>query len=679
MKKLMLLLMVGLASCTTPSDNGKSKMNELLPESTATETIQALTEKVGEKQSDRIKRGVTHAASLWRTSDGTAEEFKMFCLENFIAEETERKLVFEKVSKNLESLYGHFNKVSLDLQENLHLNNGPLHAIDKQFAGFAPDAHLTSDLYENKIAFLVALNFPYFPLNDKEELGKNWSRLEWAYARLGDQFTARVPAELTQAYAKANTDADIYISEYNIHMGHLRTEDNRQLFPDDMVLLSHWNLRDEIKANYANAESGLEKQELIYQVMERIISQEIPEKVINNPAYEWKPESNELFDGDAKIEFTPEPDTRYLQIINNFKALRAIDAYNPAMDSYIKRKFSGEMEIPQEQVEALFDNYLRSEELQKVGKLIAERLGRDLRPYDIWYDGFKARSTISEDFLSGKTTTRYPNAKAVKAGIPAMLTKLGWSKERTNYLASKIDVDAARGSGHAWGASMKGETAHLRTRIPAKGMDYKGYNIAIHELGHNVEQTISLYDMDYYMMNGVPNTAFTEALAFIFQSRDLYLLNIDDKNPMKEHLKALDASWSLMEIMGVGMVDMKVWKWLYAHPEATPAELKAAVIATAKEVWNTYYAPVFGLNDSPILGIYSHMISYPLYLSAYSYGQVIEFQLEEQLKGRSFADEIDRIFAQGRLIPQLWMEQATGSRISTKPILKAVDEALTVM
>ena len=52
-------------------------------------------------------------------------------------------------------------------------------------------------------------------------------------------------------------------------------------------------------------------------------------------------------------------------------------------------------------------------------------------------------------------------------------------------------------------------------------MDYKGYNIAVHELGHNVEQTFSLNYVDHTLLAGVPNTAFTEAMAFVFQERDL--------------------------------------------------------------------------------------------------------------------------------------------------------------
>jgi hypothetical protein len=71
---------------------------------------------------------------------------------------------------------------------------------------------------------------------------------EWAMARLGDYFVSRVPAELNQDLSTAMGNADMYIAEYNICMGKLRTEDGRQIFPDNMVLLSHWNLRDEIKA-----------------------------------------------------------------------------------------------------------------------------------------------------------------------------------------------------------------------------------------------------------------------------------------------------------------------------------------------------------------------------------------------------------------------------------------------
>jgi len=334
------------------------------------------------------------------------------------------------------------------------------------------------------------------------------------------------------------------------------------------------------------------------------------------------------------------------------------------------------MENSLQEVEALFDEYLRSPQLAKIGMIIKQRLGRDLRPYDIWYDGFKTRSSISPDILNSQTVNRYPNSEAFKSDMPRILMNLGWSKDRALFLSDKIVVDAARGSGHAWGAGMRGEKSHLRTRIQSAGMDYKGYNIAIHEFGHNIEQTNSLYNIDYYFLNGVPNTAFTEALAFIFQSRDLPLLGIEEKLKNQEQLRTLDTGWSLMEIMGVGLVDIQIWKWLYAHPQSSAAELNTAVQTITKEVWNTYFSEIFGVKDQVILGIYSHMISNPLYLAAYSYGQIIEFQIEEHLKDKDFANEIDRIYQQGKLIPQRWMEGAVGSKISIKPILNKLDKAV---
>lgn len=623
-----------------------------------------------------MKKGVNHAASLWRESDGNKAQFKEFCLKNYISDKTEKKQVFEKISKNMESLNGHFNEMNLEMNENVQLENGPLHKIDNMFGAYSASSHLQSDFYNNKIAFIIALNFPPYSLKEKTALGDKWNREEWAYARLGDVFTYRIPAKLNQDYAQAEADADNYISAYNIFMGSLLNKDGKKIFPKDMVLLSHWNLRDEIKSSYSDKKEGLEKQEMVYKVMERIITQDIPQKAINSGKYDWNPISNKLFEAGKEVRFEKEADTRYQQILNSFKALKAIDPYCPGEDTYIKRKFSGEMEISVEDCETLFDSFLSSPELKDIAKIISDRLGRTLRPYDIWYDGFKSRSSLDANMLDGMTQNLYPNAKAMEKRLPVLLEKLGWSKERSKYIADKISVDPARGSGHAAGAQMKGAKAHLRTRVPKTGMNYKGYNIAVHEFGHNVEQTISLYDMDYYMLNGVPNTSFTEALAFIFQKRDLFLLDIKNTNKKKEMLDALDIFWSTYEIMGVSMVDISVWKWLYAHPNANAAELKAEVINISKRVWNKYYAPVFGSKDEIILGIYSHMVSYPLYLSAYSFGQMIEYQVDTHLRESNFSDEVDRIYKLGRLTPQVWMKEAVGEKLSVKPMQDKVRKVL---
>jgi hypothetical protein len=671
------LVILMFTQCTTMTNENQITEQKNINKDVVAKTVNAIIEKVGSEDKNLIQRGVDHAASLWRTSDGIPKEFEAFCLDNYIAESAQKKIVFKKIETNFESLWGHQNKILLDLNKNMHEDNGDdYHKIDAMFAAYSPGSHFSNDFYANKIAFVIALNYPPYSLDEKNEIGKEWTSLEWAYARLGDVFSARVPAKLSQAIGVAGTNADIYISEYNVYMGHLLNNDGQKLFPEDMKLLSHWNLRDEIKSNYANKKNGLEKQDMIYDVMKHIINQTIPEKIINSGDYDWNPIENKVYQDGNEVQLASEPFTRYQQILNNFNANKATDEYYTEYNTFIKRAFAGSKEIPQAEVEKLFDEYLSSPVFKEVGALIKKRLGRDLKPYDIWYDGFKARSSYSEEMLNGITQKKYPNAKALEADLGNILKKLGWEKKRAEFIASKVSVDAARGSGHAWGAEMKAEKAHLRTRISGKGMDYKGYNIAVHEFGHNVEQTISLHDVDYYMINGVPNTAFTEALAFIFQKRDLQLLGFTNDDANKEYLQNLDLSWSVFEIMGVSMVDMKVWKWLYANPNATAEELKVAVVNIANEVWNAYFAEIYGITDQPILAVYSHMVASPLYLANYSFGHLIDFQIEQYLTGKDFSDEVDRIWSIGRVTPQIWMQKAVNEDISINPMIEATEEAL---
>jgi hypothetical protein len=614
-------------------------------------------------------------ANLWRSEDGSSSDFETFCKVQFISDDTQLDLVFDRLAANFQSLYGYMNRISLELNRQLHEDRGPILPIDQMFGAYSPAAHVQDDFFGNKIAFVVALNFPNYSLDEKNELGANWNSREWGYARLGDLYTARIPASVLQAYNQVSSDARIYISEYNIFAGNLIDNEGNKPFPEGMKLLAHWNIRDEIKSNYDRAD-GLAKQEMLYQVMLRIINQDIPEEVINNPEPEWNPFTNEVTLKDEKVDFSPESTERYRHLMAISHGLKKMDEYYPNRDNYIKRRFDNSMEIPQAEVEALFREYAASPLLREVAALISERLGRDLKPFDLWYNGFVGRGGITEDQLDQITKSRYPNALAMKNDLARMQRDLGFNQDMANFLASKIEVDAARGSGHAWRASMPSKPSHLRTRIAADGMDYKGYNIAIHELGHNIEQTISVHFVDNYFVNGIPNTAFTEALAFMYQKRDLELLGIAQSDPQKDIMEVLDIFWDNYEMMGVSLVDMHVWKWLYDNPDANPEELKQAVLRIAKQIWNEYYADIFGEEDNPLLAIYSHMIQSPLYLSNYPYGRLIMFQLEDYIGDKPFADEVLRIFSIGRLTPRHWMQEAVGDQISNQPIFDAVAAAL---
>lgn len=680
MKNILLLMILPLALFFSGCKEGRKETTaKFIPQAPIDSTIAKLTAKYGDAAKPRIEKGIIQAASLWTAKDGTVEEFQGLCNDYFVGDPDKLKVLFSRLQDNYEALFGRFNMISLDLKRGMHLSIGDMLNVDEIFGAYEPGSHFNDDFFANKIAFITVMNFPSYTLKEKEEQGPGWSREQWAYARMGDLFTARIPAEVSQKAADALTAADNYISNYNIYVGNLVDDQMQTHFAKDMKLISHWNLRDELKANYNKGDEGMLKQKLIYEVMLHIINQDIPDSVIDNPDIQWNPSSNKVYRDGKEITSPAEPLTRYQVLLNNFTALKAVDPYTPIYPTYILRAFDAGMEIPEEQVEKLFTDLCSSPEVKQVASLISTRLGRPLQPYDIWYDGFKARSNMNQDLLDQTTRAKYPNTTAFEADIPNMLIKLGFKPDKAKEIASHITVDPARGSGHAWGAQMKGDKAHLRTRIGAGGMDYKGYNIAVHELGHNVEQTISLYFVDNYMMQGVPNTAFTEAFAFTFQKRDLELLGMKNNDPNKEAMDALDNFWASYEIMGVSLVDMKVWNWLYENPNATKEQLKEFVVKAAIDVWNTYYAEAFGIKDTPILAIYSHMIDNPLYLPNYPVGHLIDFQLDGYLKGKNFADEALRIYSQGRLIPQLWMKGAVGEEISIQPLRKATDEALKIV
>jgi hypothetical protein len=679
MRKLSFILVAALLLTGCGKKDEKTNGNKsFIMESSIKQAIDSLVAVHGDVSKDRIDRGVRNTAFFWNENDGSDSAFIAFCRENFISDTASLESLFTRISENFEIISGSFNAIVVGLQRPLHLDIGEMLPVDALFGTYNPGTHFTDDFFSNKIAFLITLNFPSFTLDEKTASAEIWNRKDWAYARLGDAFDSRVPSVVFQSVVNASTRSEIYIGDYNIYAGKLLNNEGKTLFPADMKLLSHWNIRDEIKTNYGDVQ-GLVKQQMLYEVMKRIITQEIPQQVINSSEVDWNPYTNKVTKGGVEVDAPSEPSTRFDVLLEFFHAQQKVDQYYPKHNTYILRNFEGDMEIPLADVESLFTSYLSSPEVKKVADVIKKRLGRDLEPFDIWYDGFKTRTSIPAETLDNTTKTKYPTRDAVQKDLRNILVKLGFSANRADEIAAKIQVDPARGSGHAWGAESRDQKSLLRTRIFESGMDYKGYNIAVHEFGHNVEQTISLQNVDYYLLKGVPNTSFTEALAFMFQKNDLMLLGIKDNNSLQEHYNVLDIFWSLYEIMGVSLVDIGTWKWLYENPGATAVELKDAVNRIAIETWNTYFAPVFGMKDQPILAIYSHMINVPLYLPYYAYGHIIEFQLAGYIESRNFATEIERMFSLGRLTPQQWMQQAVGSKISVQPVLDATNEALGKM
>ena len=684
------LIVLSMTSCTPtpahlPTEAIHQLQHEMLQSSPAADSL-------------LLCRGIEQAAALWTPEDGSADDFAAFVKEHYAATPEARQALFASLSRIVEKCYQSADLLTVELLKPTQLTSADEpQTLDWIMSGYSPLAHFSDDMFANKMAFLTILNFPHFSLTEKNSLGRHWTREQYAMARMGDIFTTRVPAEVNSRLAQANADAENYIADYNIYMGNLRTEDGRQLWPDETVLLSHWNLRDELKARYADKEGGQERQEMIYQVMQRIVSQSIPAEAINNPEYVWQPYSNRVESrerreergetrgerGETREESHAEPYTRYERILAIAHALMEEDKYCPTAPTGIIRNFEEGVEIPAAELDSLFRALIGSEQVKQVAAVIRERLGRELRPYDIWYDGFKARASLNEDDLTRTTQQLYPDADAYAADMPRQLQRMGFDREEAESIAAHIVVEPARGSGHAWPCLGRQEPARLRTRIPATGMNYKGYNIAVHEFGHCVEQVLDMYFIDHYMLSGVPNTAYTEASAFLWQQRDLQILpdsKLKIKNSKLTKEAVFDQFWSMYEIMGVSLVDMTMWQWIYAHPNTTAKELCEATQQIAKDIWNRYYEPVLGEHDCVLQAIYSHMVNAPMYLPNYPLGHIVQYQLEEHLAQcadqRAFAQEYARIYRLGRLTPKEWMMQAVGAAPSVEPILNSVSRCL---
>ena len=648
-----------------------------------------LAARYGEAERPRIQMGLAQAARFWRPEDGDDRAFAEVARTYFAADSAVRNALFSRMELCLESLDGHMTEIARDFRWQTDLDLGEIYPFDEVLAGYDPSAHFVDDSFRNRLAFGVLLNFPITTLKERLELGPAWTRRQWAEARLAERFSKRVPADVNLAITEAGAEADRYIARYNIWMRHLVDAKGTRLFPPKLRLLSHWNLRDEIKADYSDGKAGLAKQRQIAQVMDRIVTQTIPEAVIDNPYVDWDPATNTVKaslerDSDKaappgmKVVNAAEPDTRYAMLLKTYQAARQADPYSPTAPTLIARRFDENRQIPEERVRAMLVEVLSSPLAPKVAAIIEGRLGRPLEPFDVWYNGFRPRGKYTEEELDAIVRKKYPTAEAFQEDIPNILIHLGFSRERAQYLAQHILVDPARGSGHALGAGRRADKAHLRTRVEEGGMNYKGFNIAVHELGHNVEQTFSLNDIDSTLLQGVPNTAFTEALAFVFQAHDLELLGLAKPDPQSQALKTLNDFWATYEIAGVALVDMGVWHWMYDHPNATPAELKAATLQICKDIWNTYYAPIFKKKDVVYtLGIYSHMIDAFLYLPDYPIGHLIAFQIERQVeKAGNLGSEFERMAKAGNVAPDIWMTQATGAPVGAQALLAATEKAL---
>ena len=231
---------------------------------------------------------------------------------------------------------------------------------------------------------------------------------------------------------------------------------------------------------------------------------------------------------------------------------------------------------------------------------------------------------------------------------PNLLVELGFTKERAEYLAEQH-----RGrSGARLRPRARRRAAAATTRTCARASARTGWTTRATTSRSTRWATTSSRcsrstTSTTTLLAGVPNTAFTEALAFVFQAHDLELLGlVEARRAEQARCRRSNDFWGTYEIAGVGARRHGRVALDVRPPDATPAELRERRSCRSRRTSGTSTTRRSSASeDVVLLGVYAHMIDNLLYLPDYPIGHLIAFQIEEQMREgrRTSAPEFERM------------------------------------
>ncbi len=363
--------------------------------------------------------------------------------------------------------------------------------------------------------------------------------------------------------------------------------------------------------------------------------------------------------------------------MDNVKVARALDEHHPDHPTAIDRKFGLEREIPEVEVERLLVDLLAAPVRRDLASLLSDRLGRPLEAHDVYFDDlFETRDA---DAMNEAVRRLCTDEAGFQAKLPEILRGLGWPDEDADFLGTRVRVEIARGSGHAMRPQLPEYGAWLRTNRLKDQLGWDGFDTGMHELGHNLEQLCSTFFVPRPAMRGVPNTACTEAFAFLYQSLAKRVLGIEDNAAAERahHEETVASMLMACQIAGPSLVELRTWRWIYETGDACDAAgIRDAVLRNAKAVWDEFFLEDYGVDPYHILGAYQHMLGHPLYLADYAIGRTISHQIRSFMQGRDLATETRRICSIGRMTPDAWMRIAVGGPLSAAPLIKDTGTAV---
>ena len=638
-------------------------------------TERALIRKYGARQRRDIERGVRACAVVWGNETGRGRSngkmasldggFQGFCLEQYTPPGKKRHELLRRLDEFHLAVAGGMGVALKVARAGLDIADRPLLAAEKVLGAFSPFSHLSEDYRDARIAAIVQLNF------GTDDRTAPRSRAGWAARRLGEVGREVVPANLLTAYSRAESEASLFVSSYNLHLDRFDFGNREVSFPPNTVLVSHWGLRDHMTS--LTGESGaLPKQRAILDLMRRVVDGEIPAAVLDNPSPRWNIANGTLREGGRTRRAEGHGPLRWEHFRKVWQAHRRIDPYR-RYGSVIDNKFLAVREIPEEKVVGILTEILASPLAERAARFLRDKLKRPLEPFDVYYRDFSPRR-LRPVRSRINCRKKYPSAEALQAAIPDVLARFGWGRQRARWIGERIRVDNGRSAGHAWPPYSPSDQQLLRVRVDRGGCDELNFETFMHELGHCVEGVLSSFEMDYNVLWGVPNTAVTEGFAFTFQDRTDEILG--RKQALSPEARTLQRFWEPYEIAGSALTEVRFFHWLYENPRASAAAMQRAIRSIGDEVWGEFFARIFGDEGHGLMSIYSHILTGDFYLADYPMGFVMAYQIRKYLEGRPLHSEMERMCGVGRVYPDSWMRAAVGQGISVAPLLQDTERAL---
>ncbi|MCX7848474.1 MAG: hypothetical protein N2595_10665 [bacterium] len=634
------------------------------------ELVDDLVSQYCETERARAAAGITQLVAAWRDADGDATALRSFVRTRFVPSGPRLAQLLAHSEDAIYHLRGHLAEIHRALNRWRDQADIDDPGIDDLLAQFDPAPDLDEELYRSKLAFVILLNFPRRSFAEKQRYAPTWSADEWAAVRLADAVPHRVPRALRDRARIAFHHAREFYHNFHIPVGCVVADDGSRPFPPQRTLLAHWLVREEIRASYGMPQATA-RQRLLARIMGRHVDGSIPLRVLQGTATSWCPFSNAVNGEDPGPLVGPQ---RYAVWCELFQLARATDPYFPDFPTHIARALTMDNQLSVETVEALLRDLLEAPVRRNLAELASARLGRPLQAFDIYYNNLAPVEPLDE--LDAAVAQRFPDAASFQQQLPQILRALGFKKNTANFLTAHIRVEIARGSGHASPARLLEYPSILRTSHQQQRLNWPAFVTAMHELGHCVEQVFSLHLVPRPALIGVPNLGVTEGFAFTFQAFARHVLDLPAP-PLAEAVTTVNSFLTACEIAGAGLLDLLMWRWLYAHPDASPEALRDATLACADELWKRYYAPYFGHDENHLLAAYQHMIGMMLYLPNYTVGHLIAHLIRRHLTPHSLAREIQRMCALGNLTPDAWLSRALGASLSAQPFIHDTQHALT--